>query len=274
MVPCQLLVPDGVTRLTTEPELRPYSAPKLLVVTWYSWTKSGFERNSEGPATELSLLFWPSICWSLFRPRMPSTEKPTPLEFEKVLSRVILTPGICRARKSIPSFSCKPAKLVICCVVNVVETWASVVSSRGGASVTSTVTVDAPTANLINPTPWSVPAATSTLFTTYLLKLGFVNSRLYVPICNSETRNNPAPSVVVVATDPVPVLMTRTCTPGTTPPDASIVVPEMEPLDTCARAGAPVRRISAKTIRVPHTPRRAARFEENVFTDSPFSIFL
>jgi len=30
--PCTLLVPDFVMMLTTEPELRPYSAEKLLVV--------------------------------------------------------------------------------------------------------------------------------------------------------------------------------------------------------------------------------------------------
>jgi len=65
-----------------------------------------------------------------------------------------------------------------------------------------------------------------------------------------------------------------TCTPGITAPEGSIAVPDIDPLDTCARASPPVKRISAKTVRVPHTPRRAARLEENVFTDSPFSIFL
>src|ERR1039457_6251388 len=69
--PCQELVPDLVTMLTTEPELRLYSTPKLLVVTWYSCTQSVLPRKMLGPETELSLLFCPSICWSLLRPRIP-----------------------------------------------------------------------------------------------------------------------------------------------------------------------------------------------------------
>src|SRR5487761_680617 len=72
--PCQTLPPDFVTRFTTEPELRPYSGPKLFVVIWYSFTKRGLLKNKPGPATELSLLFCPSICWSLLRLRMPLTE--------------------------------------------------------------------------------------------------------------------------------------------------------------------------------------------------------
>ena len=37
-----VLVPDLVTMFTTEPELRLYSTPKLLVVNWYSCTQSVF----------------------------------------------------------------------------------------------------------------------------------------------------------------------------------------------------------------------------------------
>src|ERR1700733_11415130 len=83
IVPCQLFLPEGVISLTTEPEFLPYSGAKLFVVIWYCSTKSGLETKSPGPATELSLLFCPSISWSLLRPRSPSTEKPTPFVFEK-----------------------------------------------------------------------------------------------------------------------------------------------------------------------------------------------
>src|SRR5208337_4444678 len=75
--PCQSLVPDLVRMLTTEPELRLYSTPKLLVVTWYSCTQSVLPIKRPGPATELSLLFCPSICWSLLRPLIPFELKPT-----------------------------------------------------------------------------------------------------------------------------------------------------------------------------------------------------
>src|SRR5437588_10171375 len=57
MLPCHTLVPDLVMMLITEPALRPYSGPKLLVVTTYCCTNSGLEMNSPGPPTLLSLLF-------------------------------------------------------------------------------------------------------------------------------------------------------------------------------------------------------------------------
>src|ERR1700733_14205119 len=39
--PCSALVPDFVTTLTTDPELRPYSASKVLVITRNSSIASG-----------------------------------------------------------------------------------------------------------------------------------------------------------------------------------------------------------------------------------------
>src|SRR5438552_17880566 len=112
MLPCQVLDPDLVMMLTTEPEFRPYSESRLLVTVVYCWTKLGSLRIREGPATLLSLLLWPSICWSLFRPRRPLVENPKPpLVLEKLLSREETTPGTKRTRASRPSLSCIPAKL-------------------------------------------------------------------------------------------------------------------------------------------------------------------
>src|SRR5215471_14821700 len=98
MLPCQLLVPDLVMMFTTEPALRPYSGPNWLVTRTYCCTNSVLLTNSDGPPTLLSLLFCPSSSWSLLRPRSPLLEKPGPLEFEKVLSRVLVIPGTKRAR--------------------------------------------------------------------------------------------------------------------------------------------------------------------------------
>ena len=106
MLPCQSLPPDFVTMFTTEPELRPYSGPNWLVTRTYCCTNSGLVTNRDGPATLLSLLFWPSICWSLFLPRSPLEENPwPPLKLEKLLSREETTPGTNRARLSKPWFS-------------------------------------------------------------------------------------------------------------------------------------------------------------------------
>src|ERR1700682_6193586 len=58
--PCQVLVPDLVMMLTTEPALRPYSGPKLLVMITYCCTKLVLLTKRAGPPTLLSLLFWPS----------------------------------------------------------------------------------------------------------------------------------------------------------------------------------------------------------------------
>src|SRR6266581_6261479 len=103
MAPCQVFEPDLGMMFTTDPELRPYSAPQLLVTITYCPTHSASLRNKPGPATLLSLLFWPSICWSLLRPRRPFTLKPTPpLLLEKALSRTEATPGTNSARLSKP----------------------------------------------------------------------------------------------------------------------------------------------------------------------------
>src|SRR5882672_3981395 len=73
--PCQALVPDLVMRFTTEPALRPYSGPKLFVTITYCCTKLVSATKRAGPPTLLSLLFCPSISWSLLRPRRPLLEK-------------------------------------------------------------------------------------------------------------------------------------------------------------------------------------------------------
>src|SRR4029077_13102419 len=104
-LPCQPLVPDLVMMLTTEPELRPYSGPNWLVTITYCWTNSGSLTKRPGPPTLLSLLFWPSISWSLLRPRRPLLEILAPFVFEKLLLRLEATPGTKSASRSRPSFS-------------------------------------------------------------------------------------------------------------------------------------------------------------------------
>src|SRR5467141_2576998 len=52
-LPCQALVPDLVMTFTTEPALRPYSGPKLLVTITYCPTNSVSLKNSPGPPTLL-----------------------------------------------------------------------------------------------------------------------------------------------------------------------------------------------------------------------------
>src|SRR5260370_17834133 len=95
--------------LTTEPALRPYSGPKLLVTMTYWPTHSGSDKKTPGPATLLSLLFWPSICWSLLRPRIPLTDNPRqPLRLENLLSPDELMPVTNNSKLSSPSFSCTP----------------------------------------------------------------------------------------------------------------------------------------------------------------------
>src|SRR5689334_1756192 len=165
MLPCHALPPVLVMMFTTEPELRPYSGPKLLVISTYCCTSSESETNRPGPATLLSLLFWPSICWSLLRPRRPFTEKPPPpLVLEKLLSRLELTPGTNKARLSSPSFSWTPAKVDSWVPEKVLVTCAWVVSISGASAVTSTVVVVSPTLILTDPTLVSRPADTRTPF--------------------------------------------------------------------------------------------------------------
>src|SRR5262249_55152487 len=50
-LPCQPLVPDFVRMFTTEPELRPYSGPKLLLTITYCPTNSVSDTNKPGPPT-------------------------------------------------------------------------------------------------------------------------------------------------------------------------------------------------------------------------------
>src|SRR5207247_181969 len=55
--PCHSFVPDLVTTLTTDPELRPNSAEKLLLWILNSWTASTFGRASVG-FTRVSWFTW------------------------------------------------------------------------------------------------------------------------------------------------------------------------------------------------------------------------
>src|SRR6185369_6933105 len=57
--PCQSLLPDLVTTLTTEPALRPYSASKECVRILNSWIASGGGRSTN-PVLKESLLGEPS----------------------------------------------------------------------------------------------------------------------------------------------------------------------------------------------------------------------
>src|SRR5258708_14711528 len=149
---------------TTEPPLRPYSGPKLLVISTYCWTKLVSLTNSAGPATLLWLLFCPSTSWSLLRPRWPLLEKPPPLVLEKLSLRVATTPGTNSARRSNPWFSWIPAKVLSVSPEKVLVIWDEVVSISGAVAVTSTVVEASPTDNAIEPSPLSWPAVTTPLF--------------------------------------------------------------------------------------------------------------
>src|ERR1051326_5881627 len=168
--PCQALLPLLVMMFTTEPALRPYSGPKLLVTITYCCTKLVSLTNSDGPPTLLSLLFWPSISWSLLRPRRPLDEKPPPFVLEKLSLRVATTPGTNSARRSKPWFSWMPAKVLSVWPENVLLTCDCVVSMSGASDVTSTVVLASPTDMCMAPRPESRPALTTTLFNVAVLK--------------------------------------------------------------------------------------------------------
>src|SRR6266481_51470 len=237
MLPCQTLPPLLVMTLTTDPPLRPYSGPNWLVTITYCPTNSASLTNKAGPPTLLSLLFWPSICWSLLRPRWPLVENPGPFELENVWSRVLTTPGTNRARLSRPSFSCRPAKVCSASPENVLVTCDWVVSIRGAASPdTSSTTDDSPTASL-RPIPISAPAETRMPFSTEVLKPWAVASTLYCPGGIRLNRKDPELSLVVLKDAPVSCCVAFTTAPDTTAPWGSVTVPEIEPLTTCPKAG-------------------------------------
>src|SRR5258708_36599600 len=165
--------------LTTEPALRPYSGPNWLVMSTYCATNSESLTNNEGPPTLLSLLFWPSISWSLLRPRRPFEEKPAPpLVLENELSRTETIPGTKSAGLSRPSFSCTPANVVkvVPEKVELICDW--VVSISGASALTSTEALASPTAILTVLRLFSTPAVTCTLFWTAVLNHGPVISTL------------------------------------------------------------------------------------------------
>src|SRR5258708_26475859 len=96
MFPWKLLVPDLVTTLTTEPELRPYSASKVLVRTRNSSILSG-EGCTVGRLTNWSLASPPLTLKLLERPRPPFTDTAPALSLPYttllVDPTVALTPG-------------------------------------------------------------------------------------------------------------------------------------------------------------------------------------
>src|SRR6266481_4974053 len=155
---------------TTDPALRPYSGPKLLVMITYCCTKLLSLTKRAGPPTLLSLLFWPSTSWSLLRPRRPLLEKPPPLVLEKLSLRVATTPGTNSARRSRPWFSWIPAKVLRVSPEKVLVIWDWVESINGAVAVTSTVVEASPTANRIEPTALSWPAVTTIFFSEAVLK--------------------------------------------------------------------------------------------------------
>src|SRR5207302_5002842 len=95
-LPCRVLVPDLVTTLTTEPELRPYSASKVLVRTRNSWMQSG-QGCTVGKFTNASLASPPFTLKLLERPRPPFTDTAPelllPYTIELLDPTVDITPG-------------------------------------------------------------------------------------------------------------------------------------------------------------------------------------
>src|SRR6185437_7536524 len=188
-------------------------------MTTYWPTHSVSDTNKPGPATLLSLLFCPSIFWSLLRPRSPLTVNPwPPLKLEKLLSREEDTPGMKRAKLSNPWFSCMPG--AVCSVVpaNVLVTCACVDSINGASAVTSTVVLVSPTCNLIAFKPVSRPATTPTLFCTAVRKPDAEISTLYSPAGIELKRNKPELSLVVLNVAPVAKFVAFICAPDSTAP--------------------------------------------------------
>src|SRR5207248_9180008 len=99
-LPCSALVPDFVITLTTDPELRPYSASKVLVRTRNSAMLSG-EGCTVGRLTNWSLASPPLTLKLLDRPRPPFTDTAPalllPYTIELLEPTVDMTPG-CNCR--------------------------------------------------------------------------------------------------------------------------------------------------------------------------------
>src|SRR5579859_8143955 len=92
-LPCQLFVPDLVTRFTMEPALLPYSAELLLVSCWNSCTESSITSASGPP----------------LRPLLELPFKRKPLKsWRKPLTTVFILPVLLPCSKSVPEMFTAP----------------------------------------------------------------------------------------------------------------------------------------------------------------------
>src|ERR1700747_3654721 len=127
-----------------------------------------------------------------------------------------------------------PGKVAMLEVEKAFVTCASEVSRRGKLELTSTVELSSPTCKLIDPRPWSAPSVTSIFSMTVLLNPGFEPSKRYLPIDSKPKRNRPARSLVTVTVSLVAVFTIFIDASGTDAPCESTMLPETDPVDTCA----------------------------------------
>src|SRR5258708_1987888 len=119
---------------------------KSLVITDTSPSRSWLPKKIDGPATELSLLFWPSIWKLLDRPRRPLEENPAPLVLLKFCEPLSAIPGRYSAKLSKPPPVGRSATAL---VSNVLVTCAVLVSRIGADSITSTVSPPADASSIL-----------------------------------------------------------------------------------------------------------------------------
>src|SRR5258708_26373288 len=127
-----------------------------------------------------------------------------------------------------------PGKFEMLEVEKAFVTCASEVSRRGRLELTSTVELISPTCKLMDPRPRSAPSVTSIFATAVLLNPAFETSRRYVPIDSKPKRNRPARSLVTVTVSLVAVFTIFIDASVTDAPSGSTMLPETDPLDTCA----------------------------------------
>ena len=149
-------MPDLVTTLTTEPALRPYSAPKECVRILNSWIASGGGRSTK-PVLKVSLLVAPSSRKLFDWLRMPLTLKP-PVALPKppgVASPVCAAERRPAARRrrgcSVPScVKLRPfsGRSTTFCSSMTMPSVALAVSTSGASVETVTFSSTAPTAEL------------------------------------------------------------------------------------------------------------------------------
>src|SRR6201984_269034 len=127
-----------------------------------------------------------------------------------------------------------PGKVAMLEAEKALVTCASEVSISGRLEVTSTVELTSPTCKLMDPRPWSAPSVTSIFSTAVLLNPALETSRRYVPIDSKPKRNRPARSLVTVTVSLVAVFTILIDASGTDAPCESTMLPETDPVDTCA----------------------------------------